>query len=332
MLKIAFHPIYKYQLPEGHRFPMEKYELLPQQLLLEGTVTEENFFEPEILSKENILAVHTKEYFESLLNLSIEKSAARKIGFPLSETLVKRGRYISQGTIDCCEYALKYGISMNIAGGTHHSYSDHGEAFCLLNDQAIACRYLLKRYSNEINSVASDSDGILVNSGISYEQIASRARNWVINKILIVDLDVHQGNGTAKIFENDDFVFTFSMHGAGNYPFKKEKSDLDIAVPDGSGDEVYLKILKETLPKLIEEQKPDFIFYLAGVDILETDKLGRLNCTVTGCKERDRFVLQTCKDLNIPVQVSMGGGYSPEIKTIIEAHANTFRVAQQIFF
>ena len=300
MLKIAFHPIYKYQLPPGHRFPMEKYELLPQQLLHEGTCKAENFFEPEILSEENILAVHIKEYFKSLLNLTLDKSAARKIGFPLSETLVKRGRIISQGTIDCCEYALKYGIAMNIAGGTHHSYADHGEGFCLFNDQAIAAKYLLKK--------------------------------GLANRILIVDLDVHQGNGTAKIFENEDSIFTFSMHGAGNYPFKKEKSNLDIAVPDGSGDEVYLKILKETLPKLISEQKPDFIFYLSGVDILETDKLGRLNCTVEGCKERDRFVLQICKDLNIPVEVSMGGGYSPEIKIIIEAHANTFRLAQEIFF
>ncbi|MBT0607225.1 histone deacetylase family protein [Aequorivita echinoideorum] len=300
MLKIAFHPIYKYQLPPGHRFPMEKYELLPQQLLHEGTCKAENFFEPKILSEENILAVHTKEYFESLLNLTLDKSAARKIGFPLSETLVKRGRIISQGTIDCCEFALNYGIAMNIAGGTHHSYADHGEGFCLFNDQAIAAKYLLKK--------------------------------GFAKRILIVDLDVHQGNGTAKIFENNDSVFTFSMHGAGNYPFKKEKSNLDIAVPDGSGDAVYLQILKKTLPKLIEEQKPDFIFYLSGVDILETDKLGRLNCTVEGCKERDRFVLQTCKDLHIPVEVSMGGGYSPEIKIIIEAHANTFRLAQEIFF
>ncbi len=300
MLKIAYHPIYKYQLPPGHRFPMEKYELLPQQLLHEGTCTADNFFEPGILSEENILAVHTKTYFESLKNLTIEKSAARKIGFPLSETLVKRGRIISQGTIECCEFALKNGIAMNIAGGTHHAYADHGEGFCLFNDQAIASKYLLG--------------------------------NGFAQNILIVDLDVHQGNGTAKIFENDDSVFTFSMHGAGNYPFKKEKSNLDIAVPDGSGDEIYLEILKETLPKLIDEQKPDFIFYLSGVDILKTDKLGRLNCTIEGCKERDRFVLQTCKDLNIPVEVSMGGGYSPEIKLIIEAHANTFRLAKKIFF
>ncbi|CAM3348197.1 histone deacetylase family protein [Aequorivita lipolytica] len=316
MLKIAFHPIYKHPLPKGHRFPMSKYELLPQQLLHEGTCKAENFFEPKMLSEENILAVHTKEYFNSLLNLTLDKSAARKIGFPLSEALVQRGRIISQGTIDCCEYALKYGIAMNIAGGTHHAYTDHGEGFCLLNDQAIAAKYLLMKYGTVDKTVP--------------QQV--RNDNVVVNKILIVDLDVHQGNGTAKIFENDESVFTFSMHGAGNYPFEKEKSDLDIAIPDGSGDAIYLQKLKETLPKLIEEQKSDFIFYLSGVDILETDKLGRLNCTVEGCKERDRFVLQLCKDLQIPVEVSMGGGYSPEIKTIIEAHANTFRLATKIYF
>ncbi|MFZ0491249.1 MAG: histone deacetylase, partial [Salegentibacter sp.] len=151
-------------------------------------------------------------------------------------------------------------------------------------------------------------------------------------KILIVDLDVHQGNGTAEIFENDPSVFTFSMHGKGNYPFKKERSDLDLEIPDGTGDEEYLQILKKTLPELIQQVKPDFIFYLCGVDILETDKLGRLACSVEGCRERDRFVLQSCHDTGIPVQCSMGGGYSPEIRIIIDAHANTYRLAQEIFF
>ena len=300
MLKIAYHPIYKYPLPEGHRFPMEKYELLPQQLLYEGTCSEANFFEPEMPSEKYILNVHTEAYFNDLKNLTLDKRAARKIGFPLSETLVKRGQIIAQGTMQGCEYAFEHGIAMNIAGGTHHSYTDHGEGFCIFNDQAIAARYL-------------QSKGLA-------------------KKILIVDLDVHQGNGTAEIFQNDDSVFTFSMHGAGNYPFKKEVSDLDIPIPDGSGDAYYLSKLKETLPQLIETVQPDFIFYLSGVDILETDKLGRLNCTVDGCKERDRFVFETIKKLEIPLQVSMGGGYSPDIKIIIDAHANTFRLAQDLFF
>lgn len=298
-MKIAFHPLFSYPLPKGHRFPMEKYELLPKQLLHEGTCKAEDFFEPSMPSKEDVLAVHTEEYYNSLINLSLDRRAARKIGFPLSEEFIKREQLIAQGTIDGSEYALKYGISLSIAGGTHHAYTDHGEGFCMLHDQAIAARYLQKK--------------------------------GLAKKILIVDLDVHQGNGTAEIFQNDDSVFTFSMHGAGNYPFKKEKSDLDIAVADGSGDEVYLRILKNILPRVIDEQRPDFIFYLSGVDILESDKLGRLNCTINGCKERDRYVLQMCKDLKIPLQVSMGGGYSPDIKTIIEAHANTFRLAQEIY-
>lgn len=298
-MKIAFHPLFSYPLPKGHRFPMEKYEFLPKQLLHEGTCKAEDFFEPSMPSKEDVLAVHTEEYYNSLINLSLDRRAARKIGFPLSEEFIKREQLIAQGSIDGSVYALKYGISLSIAGGTHHAYTDHGEGFCMLHDQAIAARYLQKK--------------------------------GLAKKILIVDLDVHQGNGTAEIFQNDDSVFTFSMHGAGNYPFKKEKSDLDIALADGSGDEVYLRILKNTLPRLIDEQRPDFIFYLSGVDILESDKLGRLNCTINGCKERDRYVLQMCKDLKIPLQVSMGGGYSPDIKTIIEAHANTFRLAQEIY-
>ncbi|EZH71804.1 deacetylase [Aquimarina atlantica] len=300
MLKIAYHPIYTHPLPEKHRFPMIKYELLPKQLLYEGTCKEENFFEPEIPDPQPILAVHTKGYYQSLIELSLGSKAARKIGFPLSKELIDREVIIADGTIKASQYAMQYGIAMNIAGGTHHAYTDRGEAFCLLNDQAIGARYLLQ--------------------------------HGLAKKVLIVDLDVHQGNGTAQIFENDESVFTFSMHGANNYPFKKEKSDLDIELLNQTEDEEYLRILKETLPQLIEDQKPDFMYYLSGVDILSTDKLGKLGCSLAGCAERDRFVLQTCKDLNIPVMCSMGGGYSPDIKTIIEAHSNTYRLAQDIFF
>ncbi|MEL6809899.1 MAG: histone deacetylase [Bacteroidota bacterium] len=300
MLKIAYHPIFKHNLPLGHRFPMSKYELLHRQLLHEGTCTEENFFEPGWPKDESLLAVHTQDYIEDLRNLTLDKRAVRKIGFPLSEKLVEREYLITQGTIRGTEHAMNNGIAMNIAGGTHHAYTGHGEAFCLFNDQAIGARHL-------------QSQGLA-------------------KKVLIVDLDVHQGNGTAEIFAKDPSVFTFSMHGASNYPFRKEKSDLDIALKDGTEDSEYLEILKATLPKLIKEQQPDFIFYLSGVDIVATDKLGRLACTPQGCKERDRYVLQSCKDHQIPVQVSMGGGYSPDIKLIIEAHANTYRMAQEIYF
>ena len=300
MLKIAFHPIYKHPLPAGHRFPMEKYDLLPKQLLHEGTCEEANFFQPEFPDKKPILDVHEETYFTRLLNLELSKKEIRVSGFPLSQALVDRAQIIADGTIKACEYGIKHGIAMNSAGGTHHAFTNRAEAFCLLNDQAIGARYLQKSGKAE--------------------------------KILIVDLDVHQGNGTAEIFNNDDTVFTFSMHGKGNYPFRKEKSDLDIELPDGTRDKEYLTKLEEILPGLIEKVQPDFIFYLCGVDILETDKLGRLACTVAGCKERDRLVLQTCHDLGIPVECSMGGGYSKEIKLIIAAHANTYRLAQEIYF
>lgn len=300
MLKIAYHPIYTHPLPERHRFPMLKYELLPKQLLHEGTCIEENFFSPGIPDVKAILAVHTKVYYKSLKELSLDAKAVRKIGFPLSKELIDREVIIADGTIKASQYALENGIAMNIAGGTHHAYTDRGEAFCLLNDQAIGARYLVQ--------------------------------HGLAKKILIVDLDVHQGNGTAEIFEEDDSVFTFSMHGAKNYPFKKETSDLDIELPNQTQDEEYLRILKETLTKLIKEQKPDFIYYLSGVDILATDTLGKLDCTIAGCEERDRFVLQICNDHSIPIMCSMGGGYSLDIKIIIEAHANTFRLAQDIFF
>ena len=299
MLPIAHHPIYKHPLPEGHRFPMIKYELLPQQLLYEGTAIQSDFYEPDLPDMANIFAVHDKTYVDKLLSLTLDPRAVRKIGFPLSAELVERELRIAQGTILGVHKAMEHGIAFNIAGGTHHAYTDHGEAFCLLNDQAIAAQYLIN--------------------------------NKLAKKVLIVDLDVHQGNGTAEIFTGNNSVFTFSMHGKSNYPFKKELSDLDIALPDNTTDEDYLSILKETLPKLIDEQKPDFIFYLSGVDILASDKLGKLGCSLNGCKQRDEFVLSLCHRLEIPVQCSMGGGYSPDIKTIIEAHANTYRIGRKLY-
>ncbi len=299
MLKIAYHPIYRHPLPLGHRFPMGKYEFLHQQLLHEGTCTNENFFEPEIPNNKYIFLVHDAEYVSDLLNLTLDQRAARKIGFPLNELLIEREIVIADGTMKASEYALQHGISMNIAGGTHHAFTDRGEGFCMFNDQAIGARYL--QYKN------------------------------LVKKILIVDLDVHQGNGTAEIFRNDDSVFTFSMHGKSNYPFHKEASDLDIALENGVQDEEYLDILRQTLPKLILNEEPDFIYYLSGVDVIESDKLGKLSLSMEGCMERDRIVLQTCKDYNIPVMCSMGGGYSKDINIIVEAHANTFRTAQEVF-
>lgn len=300
MLKIAYTPLYHHPLPEGHRFPMAKYSLIPEQLLYEGTCSEYNFFSPGTLSEKQILRTHSKEYWTKLKTLSLSRQEERKTGFPLSQKLVEREITICQGTIDNTKYALEHGVSMNIAGGTHHAYRDSGEGFCLLNDIAVASHWLLDEK--------------------------------LVRKILVIDLDVHQGNGTAKIMENEDRVFTFSMHGEHNYPLHKEKSDLDIPLKDGTEDEEYLKILKRQLPLLLEQEEPDFIFFQSGVDILKTDKLGRMACTMGGCKERDRYVLQTCKNNNIPVAVNMGGGYSEKISDIVEAHANTYRLAQEIWF
>ena len=300
MLKIAYSPVYKYQLPDGHRFPMIKYELLPEQLLYEGTVTADNFFHPDAASETIILATHDATYWQKLKSQQLTAKEIRKIGFPLSQQLVERGRYISFGTIQCALFAQQYGVAMNIAGGTHHAYADHGEGFCLLNDIAIAANYLL------VNNLAT--------------------------KILVVDLDVHQGNGTAHLFRHEPRVFTFSMHGARNYPVRKEHSDLDIGLADKTEDAQYLKILKTTLPQLIDEQQPDFIFYLSGVDVLASDKLGRLSLSLQGCKMRDQIVLKNCHRYQISVAISMGGGYSERIADIVEAHANTYRLAQEIYF
>ncbi|HET6243357.1 MAG: histone deacetylase [Bacteroidetes bacterium] len=300
MLKIAWSEIFAHSLPDGHRFPMLKYELLPQQLIHEGTITKDNLFEPGLLNEEYILSTHCKTYWERLSSLKLTQSEIRKTGFPHSKELVHRESCIMSGTVMGAEYALIHGIAMNVAGGTHHAFTNRGEGFCLLNDIAIAANYLLNKKK--------------------------------LNKILVIDLDVHQGNGTAEIFKNNKQVFTFSMHGEKNFPLHKEKSDLDIALPDYTDDKFYLKILQETLAKLIEDVQPEFVFFLSGVDVLSTDRLGRLSLTREGCKERDKIVLNTCKINSIPVVVSMGGGYSEKINDIIEAHANTFRLAQYIYF
>ncbi|MBC7723085.1 MAG: histone deacetylase [Pedobacter sp.] len=299
MIKIAFDKIYAHPLPEGHRFPMLKYELIPAQLLHEGSITQHHLFSPKPCDTATILLTHDAIYLDKLINQKLTATEQRKIGFPQSAILTQRELMITQGTIDCCHFAFKNGVALNVAGGTHHAFADRGEGFCLLNDMAIASNYLL------------------------YNDLAK--------KILIIDLDVHQGNGTAKLFEANNQVFTFSMHGQHNYPFHKEKSDLDIGLIDGCDTETYLQLLKENLPKLIAEVKPDFAFFLSGVDILSTDKFGKLKVTIEGCKLRDAFVFETLHQHKIPAVVAMGGGYSPDVRTIVEAHCNTFKEALRIY-
>ena len=304
MLRIAFDPIYIHPLPPGpggepHRFPMGKYELIPEQLLYEGTCTPDCFFSPQPVDDRWVLGVHTKDYVRMLKTLTVPDRMMRKVGFPLSEALIRREWVITQGTIDCCRLALEHGVALNVAGGTHHAYADRGEGFCLLNDVAVAAHYLLE--------------------------------NGLIRKALVIDLDVHQGNGTAVIFRDDPRVFTFSMHGRDNYPLHKETSDLDIALPTGTTDEPYLEALGRALPQLIKAEKPDFLFYISGVDILATDKLGKFKVSLEGCRQRDAFVFEQARQHGLPIAVSMGGGYSPRLADIVEAHCNTYRQADRIF-
>ena len=299
MVKIAFSPIYYHKLPEGHRFPMLKYELIPEQLLHEGTITQENLFTPNTCNAIDVLRTHDLDYYNKLINQQLSPSEQRKIGFPQSVALIERELIITRGTIDCALFALEHGCALNIAGGTHHAFAERGEGFCLLNDMAVASDYLLHKN--------------------------------LVTKILVIDLDVHQGNGTAKLMENEPRVFTFSMHGKNNYPFHKEQSDLDIPLPDGISGQEYLEILEKTLPMLLETVQPNFIFYLSGVDILSTDKFGKFNISIDECKRRDELVLNIAYDNKIPIAIAMGGGYSPDINDILQAHCNTFRLAANLF-
>ena len=296
---IAFDPIYTYPVPENHRFPMEKYALLHEQLLWEGVVQKQDFFSPKKVSFASATLVHSPQYVKDFIGLTLDERTRIHIGFIQSQQLVDRELTLVQGTIDGALYALEDGIAFNIAGGTHHAYSNRGEGFCMLNDQAIAAAYLLQ-----------------------YRKA---------KRILIIDLDVHQGNGTAEIFSHTPEVFTFSMHAKGNYPFVKEQSDMDIELEDKTTDTVYLSLLKEALTKLFEKHQPDFVFYQSGVDVLESDKFGKLSLSLAGCRERDRLVFEACAQRQVPVQCSMGGGYSPRLSTILEAHTQTFKVAQEVF-
>ena len=299
MIRVAWNELYAHPLPDNHRFPMEKYQLVPEQLQHEGTFNADAFFSPTPLSESQILSIHDAEYWRRLSELKLSRQEERRTGFPHSSALIEREVMIMGGTLQCARYALEDGVALNVAGGTHHAYADRGEGFCLLNDMALAVQILIDESA--------------------------------IQRALVVDLDVHQGNGTAKIFEGRSEVFTFSMHGASNYPMHKESSDLDVPLEDGTDDHTYLKLLREHLPRLIDKSKPDLVLYQCGVDILDTDKLGRLGVTEEGCRERDRIVFDACHRNDLPVVCAMGGGYSPEIWNIVEAHCHTFRLAAEFW-
>jgi acetoin utilization deacetylase AcuC-like enzyme len=295
VIKFAFSNQYIYELPDGHRFPIEKYELVKEQLIYEGTIVEEQIYDPGLVNEALILAIHSSKYWNDLKHLTLSPNEVRKIGLPVTEMSVKRARNSVAGTVSSSSNALINGIGINLSGGTHHAYSGHGEGFCLLNDLAIGAKYLLNHHK--------------------------------IKQILIVDLDVHQGNGTANIFKNEKRVFTFSMHGKSNYPIHKEQSDLDIALPNDVTDDHYLEILEANLSHLFQSVEPDFVFFQSGVDVMMGDRLGKMALSKAGIKQRDKLVISSCHDKNIPLVITMGGGYSQKLTDLIDAHCNTFRTA-----
>jgi acetoin utilization deacetylase AcuC-like enzyme len=296
--KIFYSPYYYADIGEGHVFPIKKFELVRDRLLAEKTISKKEIVEPQPASVEDVRLVHTEDYVTRLIKGELTKKEIRRLGLPWSKSLVRRSFLATSGTINAARHALENKVSSNLAGGTHHSFPDRGEGFCVLNDVAVAIRVLQK------------------------ESLAKR--------FLIIDCDVHQGNGTAFIFQDEPEIFTFSMHGAKNYPLFKEFSSLDIELPDKTEDKEYLETLEEALPRIFLHD-PDIVFYLGGADPFEKDKLGRLKLTMDGLKLRDEMVLSFAKSKEVPIVTTMSGGYSLEINDTVEIHCNTIRAARKIF-
>jgi acetoin utilization deacetylase AcuC-like enzyme len=296
-LKVSHHPDYYLPLPEGHPFPMVKYTLVYDRLREAGLLPVENIMLPEEASRTDLELVHTREYLERLFGQGLSAQEQRALGVPWSPRLLRRSRLAVQGTILAAHAALDDGRGGNLAGGTHHAFPDHGEGFCVLNDVAIAIRRL--------------------------------QREGQIERALVVDLDVHQGNGTAAIFEGDDSVFTFSMHGERNYPSRKMRSTLDIGLHDGIDDDAYLSTLEDNLPRLVEKFHPDIVFYLAGVDVAAGDRYGRFNLSDEGVRARDRSVLDWTARHGLPLAITLAGGYSPNAVRTAMLHTIVFEEAMK---
>jgi acetoin utilization deacetylase AcuC-like enzyme len=292
----AYHPDYFVALPPAHPFPMAKYPLLHDRLLRDGVLTDADVLEPRAASLDDLALVHTADYLQRLADGTLAAPDVRRLGVPWSPALWRRSRLAVQGTLLAALAALEDGFAANLAGGTHHAFADHGEGFCVLNDVAVAIRVLRR-------------DG--------------RAR-----RALVVDLDVHQGNGTAAIFEGDADVFTFSMHGERNYPMNKQRSTLDLGLPDGTSDEAYLAALQSHLFAILRRFTPDIVFYLAGVDPARGDRYGRLALSDEGIRRRERHVLETCRVAGLPVVVTIAGGYASTPVRTAELHAIVFEEAR----
>ncbi len=296
--RVFYSPYYYADIGDGHVFPIKKFELVRDKLLAEGTLRPEELSEPARAAVEDLLLVHTDDYITRLQTGTLTPKEIRKLGLPWSESLVRRSFYAISGTITAARLALETGIASNLAGGTHHAYPDRGEGYCVLNDVAVAIRVL--------------------------------QRDALAQRFLIIDLDVHQGDGTAFIFQDADEVFTFSMHGAKNYPLFKKQSTLDIELADKTGDAEYLETLGEVLPRLLIHE-PDIIFYLAGADPYENDKLGRLGLSIGGLRQRDRMVLDFALRNEVPIVTTMSGGYAADIADTVEIHCNTIRAVKETF-
>jgi acetoin utilization deacetylase AcuC-like enzyme len=297
-MRAFYTPRYYADIGEGHVFPIRKFELVSDKLLAEGTLQPDELIEPDPASIHDVLLVHTEDYVSRLCNGGLSGKEIRRLGLPWSESLVRRSFYAVGGTLAATRASLAEGYSSNLAGGTHHSFPDHGEGFCVLNDVAIAIR-------------------------------AMRSRK-LIHRAAIVDCDVHQGNGTATIFSGDAATFTFSMHGANNYPLFKARSSLDVELPDGATDDEYLESLAHHLPSVFAHD-PEIVFYLAGADPYSRDKLGRLGVSIDGLRARDRFVLSECYEREVPVVTVMSGGYGKDINDTVEIHCNTIRMVKDVF-
>ena len=289
---------YTFPLPPGHRFPVEKYALLRERVVADGTVARERVLDPDAATDEMLRLVHTADYVGRFVAGELSPVEMRRIGFPWSPALVERSRRAVGGTVAAARHALSHGTAMNLAGGTHHAFADHGEGFCVFNDVAIAIRAL-------------------------------RAEGR-IRRAAVIDLDVHQGNGTHAVFAGDETVFTFSMHGGRNYPFEKVPGTLDVELDDGTGDADYLRVLVELLPRVLHSSAPDLVFYLAGADPHEGDRLGRMRLTFAGLERRDAIVLQGCREVGLPVAVMIAGGYGRRIEDTVAVHAATARIVAAI--
>ena len=297
-MRVFYTPRYYADIGEGHVFPIRKFELVRDRLLSEGTLAPEEIVEPREAAIADVMLVHTEDYVTRLRAGALTPRELRRLGLPWSKALVRRSLLAASGTINAARAALAEGVGSNLAGGTHHAFPDHGEGFCVLNDVGVAVRAL--------------------------------RRDGLIRRAAVVDLDVHQGNGTAFIFREDEDVFTFSMHGAKNYPLFKLRSSLDVELSDGTADDEYLATLARNLPRVFA-QRPDIVFYLGGADPFVGDRLGRLALTVAGLRARDEVVLRECRARAVPVATVMSGGYAEDINDTVEIHCNTIRAAKCVF-